>query len=266
MKTTNNKIDEYLSRSQWKAELGMLRSLLLDTELTEELKWGKPCYTLQESNIVILQGFKEFCALLFAKGALLKDSKHILEKPGENTQGARRILATVTHAILGDMALDRLANSSIEQLICTDTVPQGKTVGLTSIDHIVGNVELGGMDRWVHFFAETMGFTQLVHFDDKAISTEYSALMSKVMQDGTGRVKCPINEPATGKRKSQIQEYLEYYRGPGVQHVALTTDDIVSTVSELRARGVFDAASEHPQEVRLQDRDEHYWLYLAHRR
>ena len=113
-----------------------------------------------------------------------------------------------------------------------------KPVGLTSIDHIVGNVELGGMDRWVHFFAETMGFTQLVHFDDKAISTEYSALMSKVMQDGTGRVKFPINEPATGKRKSQIQEYLEYYGGPGVQHIALTTGDIVSTVSELRARGV----------------------------
>jgi 4-hydroxyphenylpyruvate dioxygenase len=120
----------------------------------------------------------------------------------------------------------------------TPTTPAGNPVGLTSIDHIVGNVELGGMDRWVHFFADTMGFTQLVHFDDKAISTEYSALMSKVMQDGTGRVKFPINEPATGKRKSQIQEYLEYYGGPGVQHIALTTDDIVSTVSELRARGV----------------------------
>jgi len=120
----------------------------------------------------------------------------------------------------------------------TPTTPAGTPVGLTSIDHVVGNVELGGMDRWVHFFADTMGFTQLVHFDDKAISTEYSALMSKVMQDGTGRVKFPINEPATGKRKSQIQEYLEYYGGPGVQHVALTTDDIVSTVSELRARGV----------------------------
>jgi 4-hydroxyphenylpyruvate dioxygenase len=118
------------------------------------------------------------------------------------------------------------------------SVPAGRPVGLTSIDHIVGNVELGGMDKWVHFFAETMGFTQLVHFDDKAISTEYSALMSKVMQDGTGRVKFPINEPATGKRKSQIQEYLEYYRGPGVQHIALTTDDIVGAVTELRARGI----------------------------
>jgi 4-hydroxyphenylpyruvate dioxygenase len=111
-------------------------------------------------------------------------------------------------------------------------------VGLTAIDHVVGNVELGAMDRWTRFFAETMGFTQLVHFDDKSISTEYSALMSKVMQDGTGKVKFPINEPATGKRKSQIEEYLEYNRGPGVQHIALVTEDIVKTVSEMRARGV----------------------------
>jgi 4-hydroxyphenylpyruvate dioxygenase len=112
------------------------------------------------------------------------------------------------------------------------------TAGLLSIDHVVGNVELGGMDRWVRFFAETMGFSQLVHFDDKAISTEYSALMSKVMQDGTGRIKFPINEPAHGRRKSQVQEYLDYYGGPGVQHVAFATGDIVKTVSELRARGV----------------------------
>jgi 4-hydroxyphenylpyruvate dioxygenase len=116
------------------------------------------------------------------------------------------------------------------------SVRQG--VGLITIDHIVGNVELGAMNRWVDFFAETMGFTQLVHFDDKTISTEYSALMSKVMQDGTGRIKFPINEPATGRRKSQVQEYLEYYGGPGVQHIALATDDIVHTVAALKARGV----------------------------
>ena len=110
--------------------------------------------------------------------------------------------------------------------------------GLLAIDHIVGNVALGEMDRWVRFFADTMGFNQLVHFDDKKISTHYSALMSKVMQDGSGRIKFPINEPATGKRKSQIQEYLEYHHGPGVQHIACTTADIVTTVSTLRARGV----------------------------
>jgi 4-hydroxyphenylpyruvate dioxygenase len=110
--------------------------------------------------------------------------------------------------------------------------------GLSAIDHVVGNVELGQMDRWVKFFADTMGFTQLMHFDDKKISTEYSALMSKVMQDGAGRIKFPINEPAQGRRKSQIQEYLEYYGGPGVQHIALASNDIVDTVSALRSRGV----------------------------
>jgi 4-hydroxyphenylpyruvate dioxygenase len=90
------------------------------------------------------------------------------------------------------------------------TASRSEGIGLAYIDHIVGNVELGAMDSWVRFFAETMGFTQLIHFDDKSISTEYSALMSKVMQDGSGRVKFPINEPATGRRKSQIQEYLDY--------------------------------------------------------
>jgi 4-hydroxyphenylpyruvate dioxygenase len=111
-------------------------------------------------------------------------------------------------------------------------------VGLTTIDHAVGNVELGKMDTWVEFYERVMGFTQLVHFSDEAISTEYSALMSKVAWDGTGRVKFPINEPAKGRRKSQIDEYLEFYRGPGVQHLALTTPDIVATVRALRDRGI----------------------------
>jgi 4-hydroxyphenylpyruvate dioxygenase len=115
---------------------------------------------------------------------------------------------------------------------------QSPGAGLLAFDHIVGNVERGSMEKWVRFLADTMGFTQLVHFDDRAISTEYSALMSKVMQDGTGRVKFPINEPAPGKRKSQVEEYLDYYRGPGVQHVALNTADLVDTVTRLKSRGV----------------------------
>ena len=116
--------------------------------------------------------------------------------------------------------------------------PAGGDVGLAAVDHVVANVELGEMDRWVKFFAETMGFTELLHFDDEAISTEYSALMSKVMQDGAGRIKLPINEPAAGRRKSQVAEYLDYFGGPGVQHVALATRDIVETVSRMRARGL----------------------------
>ena len=113
-----------------------------------------------------------------------------------------------------------------------------KGVGLAHIDHIVGNVELGAMNRWVEFFARAMGFSQLLHFDDRDISTEYSALMSKVMQNGTGKVKFPINEPAEGKKKSQIQEYLDYYQGPGVQHIACSTGDIVAAVSQLRDNGI----------------------------
>jgi 4-hydroxyphenylpyruvate dioxygenase len=119
-----------------------------------------------------------------------------------------------------------------------DEGPPGASVGLQAIDHIVGNVELGAMNRWVDFYAQTMGFSQLVHFDDEAISTDYSALMSKVMQNGSGKIKFPINEPASGKRKSQIEEYLDFYEGPGVQHLALITGDIIETVDRLKQNGL----------------------------
>ncbi len=113
-----------------------------------------------------------------------------------------------------------------------------QSAGIAAIDHIVGNVQLGKMNHWVRFYHHVMGFRQLLHFDDQDISTEYSALMSKVMQDGSGRIKFPINEPAEGKRKSQIEEYLDYYLTPGVQHIALLTGDILQTVSDLRSRGI----------------------------
>jgi 4-hydroxyphenylpyruvate dioxygenase len=106
------------------------------------------------------------------------------------------------------------------------------------IDHVVGNVELGHMQEWVGYYERVFGMTELIHFSDEAISTEYSALMSKVVTDGSGKLKFPINEPAEGKRKSQIEEYLEFYRGAGVQHLAISTRDIVGTVGELRDRGV----------------------------
>jgi 4-hydroxyphenylpyruvate dioxygenase len=115
----------------------------------------------------------------------------------------------------------------------------GEDPGLfAGIDHVVGNVELGRLDEWVSYYEHVFGMTEMVHFTDRDISTEYSALMSKVMADGKGRIKFPINEPAEGKRKSQIEEYLEYYGGPGVQHIALATTDIVKTVTELKRRGV----------------------------
>jgi 4-hydroxyphenylpyruvate dioxygenase len=113
-----------------------------------------------------------------------------------------------------------------------------ESAGLAAIDHVVGNVQLGKMNEWVRFYHDVMGFRQLIHFDDQDISTEYSALMSKVMQNGTGRVKLPINEPAEGKKKSQIEEYLDYYLTPGVQHLALATGDIITTVRTLKERGI----------------------------
>ncbi|MGE3806324.1 MAG: 4-hydroxyphenylpyruvate dioxygenase [Gemmataceae bacterium] len=110
--------------------------------------------------------------------------------------------------------------------------------GLKAIDHIVCNVEEGKMDEWCRFYENVMGFSQLVHFDDKDISTEYSALMSKVMQSGGGRIKFPINEPAKARRKSQIEEYLQFYNGPGVQHIAMATGDIVETIRAMRHNDV----------------------------
>lgn len=115
---------------------------------------------------------------------------------------------------------------------------QTTPIGLRHVDHCVGNVELGHMNKWVKFYEDVMGFKLLITFDDKDISTEYSALMSKVVSSGNGYIKFPINEPAAGKKKSQIEEYLDFYQGAGVQHIAIATDDIIYTVGELKKRGV----------------------------
>ena len=113
-----------------------------------------------------------------------------------------------------------------------------KSVGLKYVDHCVGNVELGGMNKWVKFYQDVMGFKLLITFDDKDISTEYTALMSKVVSNGNGYIKFPINEPAKGLKKSQIEEYLDFYQGAGVQHIAVATDNIMQTVGQMRANGV----------------------------
>lgn len=113
-----------------------------------------------------------------------------------------------------------------------------RPVGLLHIDHVVGNVGWGQMNTWVRFYEDVMGFRMFKHFDDQDISTEYSALMSKVMANGNEKIRFPINEPAKGRRKSQIEEYLEFYGGPGVQHIAMATSDIITTVSKLRDQGL----------------------------
>ena len=115
---------------------------------------------------------------------------------------------------------------------------EGESAGLRFVDHIVGNVELGKMNVWAAYYADVLGFKQIQHFTDEDISTEYSALMSKVMEGGGGRIKFPLNEPAEGKKKSQIEEYLDFYNGPGVQHMALLTDNIIDAITKLRANGV----------------------------
>ena len=113
-----------------------------------------------------------------------------------------------------------------------------ESVGLKFIDHMVGNVGWNEMNQWCEFYAKVMGFAQLISFDDKDISTDYTALMSKVMSNGNGRIKFPINEPAEGKKKSQIEEYIDFYNGAGVQHIAVATDNIIETVTALKERGV----------------------------
>jgi 4-hydroxyphenylpyruvate dioxygenase len=129
------------------------------------------------------------------------------------------------------------------------------TTGLKYIDHMVGNVGWGEMNQWVKWYEDVMGFVNFLSFDDKQIHTEYSALMSKVMSNGNGRIKFPINEPAEGKQKSQIEEYLDFYEGPGVQHIAVATDDIISTVSQLRESGVeFLSAPPHTYYEQIPDR------------
>jgi len=119
-----------------------------------------------------------------------------------------------------------------------DKKPLSTPIGLKFVDHCVGNVELGDMNKWVKFYEDVMGFKLLITFDDKDISTEFTSLMSKVVSNGNGYVKFPINEPADGRKKSQIEEYIEFYKGAGVQHIAIATDNIIETVSELRKRGV----------------------------
>jgi 4-hydroxyphenylpyruvate dioxygenase len=152
-------------------------------------------------------------------------------------------LVVAAIAVYGDtihsfVQRDDYAGIYLPGYVAVEQDPLATPVGLELVDHVVCNVPLGEMDAWSAFYQRILGFTQLRHFDDEAISTEYTALMSKVLWDGEGRIKLPINEPASGPKRSQIDEFLEAYGGAGVQHLALATDDIVTTVRELGRRGV----------------------------
>ena len=173
--------------------------------------------------------------------AVARGASPLTEPSFEDDAGGRAGLASI--ALYGDVVMTFVERKAYGgaflpgyQAAAATARPRG--AGIAAIDHVVGNVELGNMNAWVKWFEDVLGFEQMQHFTDEAISTEYSALMSKVMQNGSGKVKFPINEPAPGKRKSQIEEYLEFNRAPGVQHVALITGDVIRTVDELKQRGV----------------------------
>ncbi len=157
---------------------------------------------------------------------------------GQKGSVTKATIATYGDTVHSFIQRDRYNGTFLPKFHAIKNPPPVTSSGLAAVDHIVGNVELGKMDQWVNFYNQVLGFRQLQHFSDEDISTEYSALMSKVVQNGTGRIKFPINEPAEGKRKSQIDEYLQYYGGPGAQHIALLTDDIIATVRRLRTNGV----------------------------
>lgn len=168
-------------------------------------------------------------AKAFLKPTIIQDHNGTIVKSGIHTYG------DTVHLFIERKDYNGIFMPGYEKL---HTEYRPASTGLKYIDHMVGNVELGDMNKWARFYEEVMGFANLITFDDKDISTEYTALMSKVMSNGNGRIKFPINEPAHGKKKSQVEEYLDFYHGPGCQHIAVATDNIVFTVSEMRKRGV----------------------------
>lgn len=175
-------------------------------------------------------------AKAIARGAVsVQEPTVMTDEHGEVVMAGIRTYGDTIHSIVERRNYKGLF---LPGFVKADSPFQPESVGLKYVDHCVGNVELGKMNHWVQFYSDVLGFYNLLSFDDKTISTEYSALMSKVMSNGNGRIKFPINEPASGKKKSQIEEYLDFYRGPGVQHIAVATDDIITTVRQLKSRGV----------------------------
>jgi len=163
-------------------------------------------------------------------------------QPAQAFEDENGVLKTGVIRYAGDTVFKFVERANYRGVFAPDFAPievHGvESVGLAAIDHVVTNVRLGEMNYWANWFERVLGFSQLTHFTDDDISTEYSALMSKVMENGTGKCKFPINEPAEGRKKSQIQEYIDFYYGPGVQHIAMNTQDICSTVRMLRERAI----------------------------
>ncbi|MDE3187783.1 MAG: 4-hydroxyphenylpyruvate dioxygenase [Acidobacteriota bacterium] len=187
-----------------------------------------------------------------SRGAVSVADPHVLQdEHGEVVLSSIRAYGDTIHTFV---ERGNYTGAFLPGFRAVDHDPVARPAGLLHIDHMVGNVGWHEMDEWVKFYANVMGFTLYQHFDDKDISTEYSALMSKVMANGNGYVKFPINEPAEGKRRSQVEEFLDFYAGPGVQHIALATDDILHTVSRLQEQGVEFLRVPHTYYSELQQR------------
>ncbi len=170
------------------------------------------------------------------RGAVAVEAPHtISDETGTIRKAAIKTYGDVIHSFINRSEYNGIF---LPGYAAKESTLKSSSVGIQFVDHCVGNVELGKMDDWVAFYRDVLGFTQYISFDDKDISTEYSALMSKVMAGGRGMIKFPINEPANGAKKSQIEEYLDFFEGPGVQHLALLTGDIIDTVTKLRERGL----------------------------
>lgn len=217
-------------------EQGEVR-FLISTPLTPDHPWGS--LLARHGDFVRDIAFEvddvdEAYRVALSRGAQgVQEPTTIEDSFGEVRLAAVQTYGDVIHSLINR---DRYAGPFLPRY--REQRKQGDSIGLEYVDHIVGNVELGKMNYWVDWYKNVLGFSQLISFDDKDISTEYTALMSKVMEYGGGRIKFPINEPAQGKKKSQIDEYLEFHGGPGVQHIALHTSDILRTVSAIKERGL----------------------------
>jgi 4-hydroxyphenylpyruvate dioxygenase len=199
-----------------------------DHEISEHVKLHGP--GLRDIGLAVPDARAAY-AMALANGATSHREPELIENEyGRMVIGSIRTYGDTVHSLIECDGPDPRFEPR------TDTI--ARSTGLHAIDHVVANVELGKMNEWVEFYERIFSFTMLKHFDDDAISTEYTALMSKVMQGGGGVIKLPINEPARGKKKSQIEEYLDFYKTPGVQHLALSTDDLQTTIADIHSRGI----------------------------
>ncbi|TVQ13454.1 MAG: 4-hydroxyphenylpyruvate dioxygenase [Balneolaceae bacterium] len=225
-------------RASWLLEQGNIR-MVLTSPLTGDSPIAEHCRVHGDGVRDIAMAVKN---VYTAYEECIKRGARGVTEPGE-IRDDNGVIVHAAIATYGDTIHSLIDSSGYKGLFWPGFKERSsrittEPVGIEFIDHCVGNVELGKMNDWVGFYRDVLGFSQYIHFDDSDIATEYSALMSKVMAGGRGRIKFPINEPAKGKKKSQIEEYLDFYGGPGVQHVAMLTGDILDTVSKLQSKGV----------------------------